>query len=88
MKKLITQKQFNTKNNLLVESCGTSISSCGGGGLGPSSDDIRRSNIKKKRNSLIDELEHTCDDCYTELVNGAKFCQECGTKVPDDIVWE
>jgi hypothetical protein len=89
MKKLITQKAFNIKkDNLLVESCGSRISSCGGGVSAPTTDELRRSRIKKRRNDLIDELEHTCDECFTELSKNAKFCQECGTKVPEGLVWE
>ena len=92
MSKLQKYSDFSKEpkeENLLIESCGTSnISSCGGGSPSKSSADIeaeRTAKIKRKRNELIDDLTHSCPKCTSSLAKDAKFCQECGNKVPDDI---
>lgn len=91
MSKLHKYSDFNKepkKEEFLIESCGTSnISSCGGGksSSGANDEEVRREKIKRKRNELIDDLTHSCPKCTETLAKDAKFCQECGHKVPDEI---
>jgi len=88
MSKIKKYSDFNNKSEkeeLLIESCGRNISSCGGKGSSGYTEDDRNNDIRRKRNELIDDLTHSCAECSTTLAKDAKFCQECGHKVPDEI---
>ncbi len=72
-----------SSNNTRVTSCGgsSSIRSCGGHGYTspePPSE-IKRKKRNKKFNAILDE--NNCINCDTKLIEGAKFCHECGTEI-------
>ncbi len=62
-----------------ISSCGgSSISSCGGGDYESREEKIRK-NRNRKFNSLFDEK--SCIDCGEKLIDNAKFCHSCGSRV-------
>jgi len=62
-----------------ISSCGgSSISSCGGGDYESREEKIRK-NRNRKFNSLFDEK--SCINCGEKLIDSAKFCHSCGSRV-------
>ena len=68
-----------------ISSCGgSSISSCGGYSSAPTRSESEEDRIRKKiakRRAKLEIVTNMCDNCQADLVKGAKFCHECGSKV-------